>query len=81
MHKHGTIEVMKRKVVVLIFLSIIILAGLFLIPLKTSTIGLCQNIPLPVHLSLIKGQSIEKETQKLGGNKACPSVELKLYVL
>lgn len=59
---------------------LLLLVGLRAIPIKTSAIGYCDNVPVPVRLSLIKGESIEETTKQLG-ETTCPSVELRLYVL
>lgn len=70
----------KRSLVAAAVAVLLLLVGLRAIPIKTSAIGYCDNVPVPVRLSLIKGESIEEKTEQLGEN-TCPSLKLRLYVL
>lgn len=69
-----------KKKWLFVFIPLLVLGVLMTVPIKTATIGECDNVPRSIRLSALRGDSIEEESKRLGGMNACPSVILTLFI-
>jgi hypothetical protein len=75
----------KKKYWILSILAVAMII-LAVVPIKSKNLPdssfegpVCKNTPLPVRVDLIAGNTLQKETNKLGEDP-CPTVQLSLYV-
>jgi hypothetical protein len=74
----------KIHMIIIVVVVVVVVIALAVIPIKSETIPssgpTCLNMPLPDRVDLITGNTIQKESNKLG-HKPCPAVWLRLYLL